>query len=202
MKSTGRLAECGIQRYKIVILGPAGVGKSAITLQYTKNQFISDYLPTIEDEYTQMIQIDGQLSEVSILDTAGEEDYISCRSNWINGKEGFILAFSIDREDCKKELDSLHKVIKMIHLNKNMPIVLVANKIDLPEQKRLISSETIAMWAHEYTIPYFEVSAKLNQGISDIFVHLIREIRKKRDLNKKIVQLNRQKSFFEWCNLI
>ena len=83
-----------------------------------------------------------------------------------------------------------------------MPIVLVANKIDLPEQKRLISSETIAMWAHEYTIPYFEVSAKLNQGISDIFIHLVREIRKKRDLNKKIVKLKRQKSFFEWCNLI
>ena len=202
MIKTGRLTENGIQQYKIVILGPAGVGKSAITLQYTKNQFISDYLPTIEDEYTQRIQIDGQLSEVSILDTAGEEDYVACRSNWINGKEGFILAFSIDREDCKKELDSLHKAIKMIHHNKDMPIVLVANKIDLPEQKRLISSETVAKWANEYGIPYFEVSARLNKGISDIFVYLVREIRKRRELNKKMTPVKRKKSFFDWCNLI
>jgi small GTP-binding protein len=196
-----RSSELGLAQYKLVILGPASVGKSAITLQYTKGQFVPDYLPTIEDEYTQKLEIDNQLSEVSILDTAGEEEYIACRTAWIKGKDGFVLAFSVDRDDCKKDLDGLFNSIKMIHDNKEVPIVLVANKIDMVE-KRKVSSDTVAKWAQEYNIPYYETSAKNNKNITETFTHLVREIKKKRE-TKKIIKVVKKKSVFDsLCTLI
>lgn len=66
--------------YKLVVIGEGGVGKSSITIQFfqvclflhyylktilliliVKKQFFDYYDPTIEDQYTQHCQIDGEL---------------------------------------------------------------------------------------------------------------------------------------------
>ena len=38
----------------------AGVGKSALTIQFFQKMFVQDYDPTIEDSYIQHTEIDGQ----------------------------------------------------------------------------------------------------------------------------------------------
>ena len=43
----------GVRRYRIVVLGDGGVGKSALTLQYVQHNFIDYHDPTIEDAYQQ-----------------------------------------------------------------------------------------------------------------------------------------------------
>lgn len=48
-----------------------GVGKSALTVQFVRNVFVSTYDPTIEDTYRKPLVIDGQHCLVEILDTAG-----------------------------------------------------------------------------------------------------------------------------------
>lgn len=45
--------------YKVVVLGSGGVGKSSLTMQYTSNQFIDNYDPTIEDSYRKHVMIKG-----------------------------------------------------------------------------------------------------------------------------------------------
>lgn len=58
-----------------VMLGAAGVGKSAITLRYIRNIFVDYYDPTIEDYYKYTTNVNGEVQNLSILDTAGMEDY-------------------------------------------------------------------------------------------------------------------------------
>ena len=41
-------ASGGVRRYRIVVLGDGGVGKSALTLQYVQHNFIDYHDPTIE----------------------------------------------------------------------------------------------------------------------------------------------------------
>lgn len=48
-----------------------GVGKSALTVQFVRNVFVSTYDPTIEDTYRKPLVIDGENCLVEILDTAG-----------------------------------------------------------------------------------------------------------------------------------
>jgi len=37
--------------YKLVVVGTGGVGKSALTIQFIQQTFVTEYDPTIEDSY-------------------------------------------------------------------------------------------------------------------------------------------------------
>lgn len=37
-----------MKEYKVVVLGPGGVGKSALTVQFCHSKFVEKYDPTIE----------------------------------------------------------------------------------------------------------------------------------------------------------
>ena len=57
--------------HKIVLMGPSGVGKTAISIRFLQDSFIPKYDPTVEDSYRKNVQIDSVHYLVEILDTAG-----------------------------------------------------------------------------------------------------------------------------------
>lgn len=79
--------------FKVSILGMPGIGKSAIALRFSKSDFLSYYEATIEEEFEKRVTVQGIDVDVSILDTAGQEAFQALRSNWIAGRDGFILGF-------------------------------------------------------------------------------------------------------------
>jgi len=60
---------------RIVVLGGAGVGKSAISIQYVNGMFVEKYDPTIEESYRKTIDIGSNTYQLEILDTAGTVSY-------------------------------------------------------------------------------------------------------------------------------
>ena len=58
---------------KFVVLGSGGVGKSALSVQFIKGEFVFKYDPTIEDAYTTQRIVDERPVSLSLLDTAGQE---------------------------------------------------------------------------------------------------------------------------------
>jgi len=189
-----------VPTYKVVIMGSTGVGKSAITFRYTKKKFVSDYVPTIEDEHTTKLEIDAKLREISILDTAGSEQFIALRSNWMTKREAFILVFSIDSPNSFSELGNFFDQLVMVYPKRQHPIVLVANKIDLPSTKHQITEEQIKQKAEKWKVPYFEVSAKEDKNINEVFEYIVREVEKNR--KPETLPPPSKKSFWEYCNLI
>ncbi|KAJ5546436.1 hypothetical protein N7494_004021 [Penicillium frequentans] len=73
--------------FKVVMLGDGGAGKTAFTLQFVSETFISMYDPTIEDTYHKQLSVDGRRCVVQILDTAGQEEYSGLRRLWIQDSE-------------------------------------------------------------------------------------------------------------------
>ena len=63
--------------FKIVILGSGGVGKSALTIRLITDNFLEEYDPTIEDSYQKTLVVNGESTQINILDTAGQEEYSS-----------------------------------------------------------------------------------------------------------------------------
>ena len=57
------------------MVGPGGVGKSALTLQFVGEKFSEDYDPTRADSYEMARELDGHMCKINILDTAGQEEY-------------------------------------------------------------------------------------------------------------------------------
>ncbi|KNZ72070.1 Ras-related protein Rap-1b [Termitomyces sp. J132] len=177
-----------MKQYNIVVLGAGGVGKSALTVRFIKDVFVENYDPTIEEEYRRNITVDGQLSLLEVLDTAGAEQfaslnevYIKVHSFFILGRDGDLFSFSgyLTNEASLREVDNLRKQIYRIKgEDRDVPIVVVGTKLDLVSERE-VQRTTISTLANRWALPFYETSAKKNWHITDVFDDLVRQMRHK-----------------------
>ena len=58
-----------MERVKCVVVGDAAVGKTCLLISYTTDQFPSEHVPTVFDQYAVTLQIDGQPFTLGLFDT-------------------------------------------------------------------------------------------------------------------------------------
>lgn len=163
----------------IVITGTGGVGKSALTLAYVSHHFVSEYDPTIEDSHRKQVLVDGVVSVLDILDTAGQEEFRSMQDQWFRTGQGFVLVYSIADRKSLEHLSELRAKILRIQDSDSVPMVLVGNKSDLPDDQREVSLAIGKDQASAFSCPFFESSAKLRTNVDELFAELVRQVRKK-----------------------
>lgn len=164
--------------YKLVVLGEGGVGKSAITIQFTSSVFAADYDPTIEDAYRIDAEIDGEVVGLDILDTAGQEVFSAVRDRYMRDGEGFLLVYSLIERTTFVPMAKISEQIKRVKdTDHHVPIVLVGNKSDMAD-KREVSYGEGELLARTLNCPFFETTAKLRIHIDECFHDLVREIKK------------------------
>merc|ERR1711966_582069 len=100
------------EEFKIVVVGAGGVGKSGLTLQFCAGKCPKRYDPTIEDSYRKTTEVDGRACTLDILDTAGQEEYASLRSEYMQEGKGFVLVYSITAEESFNQMDEFKKQIE------------------------------------------------------------------------------------------
>ncbi|XP_028669432.1 ras-related protein R-Ras [Erpetoichthys calabaricus] len=169
------------EKYKLVVVGGGGVGKSALTIQFIQSYFVSDYDPTIEDSYTKICSVDGITTRLDILDTAGQEEFGAMREQYMRAGEGFLLVFAINDVGSFNEIHKFHRQIQRVKDRDDFPMVLVGNKADL-EQQRMITREEAEHFAKENRIVYMESSAKIRQNVDEAFHEVVKAIRKYQEL--------------------
>uniref|UniRef100_UPI00359022E3 ras-related protein R-Ras2 n=1 Tax=Myxine glutinosa TaxID=7769 RepID=UPI00359022E3 len=165
------------EKYKIVVVGGGGVGKSALTIQFIQSYFVTDYDPTIEDSYTKQCVIDDKPARLDILDTAGQEEFGAMREQYMRTGEGFLLVFSVTDRGSFDEMHKFHKQILRVKDRDDFPMILVGNKADL-EHQRQISQNDGQQLARTLKVQYMEASAKIRQNVDQSFHDLVRVIRK------------------------
>lgn len=94
--------------------------------------------------------------------------------------QGFLLVFSITSSTSLAELADLREQIA--HMKNNdpsIPIVLVGNKADLEDDRRVSRAKAFQvsqMWGN---IPYYETSARRRLNVNEVFVDVCRQIIRK-----------------------
>jgi Ras-related protein Rab-2A len=171
--------------FKIVVLGEGAVGKTAIVTRFSHGFFRTDYKTTIGSQFAvKNVNITGEdgrtlVCKLQIWDVAGQSRFQILRPMYYRGSSGGLLVFDVSRKRTFMVLDEwLDELRKAI--NKDIPLVLVANKTDLPD--RVVEPSEGRVFADGKGMPYVESSAKTGEGIVDIF----------EELAKVLVQ-NRQK---------
>ncbi len=86
---------CGEVRYKIILIGDAGTGKSSIFWRYISNEDLTDRLVTTIDFRYKDIQVQEKQVKLCIWDTAGQEKFRSIVATYFKSCDGVILVFDM-----------------------------------------------------------------------------------------------------------
>ncbi len=158
--------------FKCVVLGDGGVGKTALTLRFSKGFFTEDYKMTIGvDFHVKTIAVnteEGELkAKLQIWDTGGQERFSSIRPMYYKGALGGLLIFDVTSYESFQHLPNW---IEEIRANTNIviPLLLVGNKSDLEDQ-RAVFAEEINDFTRKFNLYYMETSAKTGDGVGDCF---------------------------------
>ncbi|XP_037672320.1 GTP-binding protein Di-Ras3-like [Choloepus didactylus] len=159
--------------YRVVVVGPAGVGKSALVQRWVRGTFGDAYLPTIEDTYRQVMSCDNSVGALHITDTAGSHRYAGLKRHAIAKGHAFILVYSVTKKHTLEKLKPFYELIREIKGNKlhKCPIVLVGNKSD--KSHRQLAARDGAACALQWNCAFLETSAKMDVNVSELFLMLL-----------------------------
>lgn len=111
------------------------------------------------------------------------------RDTYIRGGEGFIVAYAITSRSSFDEAKQHYNQILRVKDSDKFPVVLVANKADLEEQRKPVSYINLICagevpevegksLASQWRAPFFETSAFNRQNVDESFFEAVREIRR------------------------
>ncbi|KAF9165744.1 hypothetical protein DFQ27_000389 [Actinomortierella ambigua] len=159
---------------KVIILGESGVGKTSLMNQYVNKKFSNQYKATIGADFlTKEVMVDDRLVTMQIWDTAGQERFQSLGVAFYRGADCCVLVYDVNNAKSFETLDSWRDEF-LIQASprgpENFPFVVIGNKIDMEESKRMISQKRAMAWCQSKgNIPYFETSAKEAINVEQAF---------------------------------
>ncbi|KAG5854866.1 hypothetical protein ANANG_G00042360 [Anguilla anguilla] len=159
---------------KVVVCGLAAVGKTAVLEQllYANHIVGSEPMETLEDIYIGSIETDrGVREQVRFYDTRGLRDGVEFPRHYYSFADGFVLVYSIDNKESFKRMEALKKDIDRYRDKKEVTIVVLGNKGDLQDQKR-VDSEFAQHWAKTEKVRLWEVSVADRRTLIEPFVYL------------------------------
>lgn len=161
---------------KCVVIGDAAVGKTCMLISYTTNKFPSEYTPTVFDNYTTKINVDGEVVKFHLWDTAGSEHFDLLRPLSYSGTNVFVICYAVAD---KKSFDNVKSKWAKDLKEKvpHIPFMVVATKVDLrkmSDKKGLITTKQGQDMAKDVGAKYFvECSSITQEGLKECFNNAI-----------------------------
>ena len=156
--------------FKLIVIGDSGVGKSCLTTQAVRNNFMEFYQATVGFEFlTFNLRINSNVVKLQIWDTCGQEVYKSLISNFYRNCSLALIVYAINNRTSFEHAENWLNDLKN-QSNPNVRVFLVGNKSDL-EQERQVSKEEAEKFKEEKKLDVFmETSAKTGENARNVLL--------------------------------
>ena len=104
--------------------------------------------------------------KLQIWDTAGQERFRTITTAYYRGAMGILLVYDVSDEKSFENVRGWMRNIEM-HASSNVNKILIGNKCDVSEEKRVISTARGQALADEFGIPFAETSAKSGVNVTE-----------------------------------
>jgi Ras-related protein Rab-7A len=175
---------------KVIILGDSGVGKTSLMNQYVNKKFTNQYKATIGADFlTKEVMIDDKLVTMQIWDTAGQERFQSLGVAFYRGADCCVLVYDLTAPKSFESLESWRDEF-LIQASprdpENFPFVVIGNKSDLDDKRKVQSARATAWCKTKNDIPHHETSAKSAVNVEAAFQDIARKALKQETAEEQI----------------
>ncbi|KAI1179148.1 P-loop containing nucleoside triphosphate hydrolase protein [Nemania sp. FL0916] len=176
-------------RFRVLILGAEGCGKTAILTRFSEGRFIGENQlpsPAREQGCRRMIEIKGQYYIVDALEL-GPDELTEGRhlQNAVTVTDAAVLVYDVRSRDSFAQIQELHRQIRetlVLEKRQHYGIVLVGNKADSDEEDLRVVTEAegyelaCRLGPGQSRCAFRETSARTGENVDGLFILLGSEL--------------------------
>ncbi|MFX1309668.1 MAG: Rab family GTPase, partial [Promethearchaeota archaeon] len=165
----------GEYRFKFVIVGDHEVGKTSIIRRFVEQRFTEDYRATIGlNVLSHEFEFFGNNIGVTLYDIGAQKFFRRFRKVYYSGTQAAFLVFDLSNRESFDNIKNWYEELKLFTPGEDIPIVIVGNKTDLIEQRRVMYQEGAKLAnnlskSEKIKISYIETSALTGSNVEDAF---------------------------------
>lgn len=170
----------------ITLLGASGIGKTSLVRRFHHGFFMKNLPLTLGAEYSfGKVSIDTGPTNIRICDIACQNFFSTLKQNFMRNTHGAMLVFDLTEPKSFNNLHSwLYDYLAANNFDKQLPILLVGNKLDLAVDRRIritdirrfLNLMEIESELQPNIVGFVETSAKTGIGINEGFSLISRKI--------------------------
>lgn len=153
-------------KFKITLFGPGAVGKTSLLLRYIKDYFSDDLKKTIGSNFLiKDVEIEGKKVRLLLWDIGGQAQFHKLRTIYFKGSNAALGVYDVTSPQTLLKIPGWVSSIKKT-VKKNIPMILIGNKIDLAREVERSEAEDLA---ERLGCEYLETSAKTGEHVEKAF---------------------------------
>ncbi|MFX1566942.1 MAG: Rab family GTPase [Promethearchaeota archaeon] len=164
--------------FKLIVIGPAAVGKSSLIRRFVENKFTLHYKFTIGVDFmTKTVDYEtGKSAKLTLWDIGGQERFKVLRRSFYEGTNGALVVFDLSRANTFTKMKEWLSDARQ-SISNAFPAIIIGNKSDLiPEIGEIIDRNEPLQYAKSENSIYIETSAKTGENVDKAFLDLTRQM--------------------------
>ncbi|KAJ8672519.1 hypothetical protein QAD02_003778 [Eretmocerus hayati] len=176
-----------VTKYRVVLLGDSGVGKSALVSQFMTSEYMNTYDASLDDEFgekTVSILLDGEESDMVFIDHPHIEMSLENSLSTYEPHACIVIYSIVSRASFQVAEEMLNYLWREKYTREHS-VIVVGNKSDLA-RSRTISVNEGKQLAKSRECKFIETSSGIQHNVDELLVGVLKQIRLREARDRKL----------------